>query len=75
VESGSGVHLVFITEPTTGCVPALEEIRDAVRREWANARRLEANEPFYQGLLKRCSVTVERPQPAGIERRVTEVRR
>lgn len=72
VESGYGVHLVFITERTTRRVPALEEIRDAVRREWANARRLEANEQFYQGLLKRY--TVERPQPAGVEGRVTEVR-
>jgi hypothetical protein len=75
VESGYGVHLVFITERTTGRVPALEEIRDPVRREWANARRLEANQQFYQGLLKRYTVTVERPQPAGVERRVTEVRR
>ena len=61
VESGYGVHLVFISERTTGHVPALEEIRDAVRREWANVRQLEANEQFYQGLLKRYTVTVERP--------------
>jgi hypothetical protein len=74
VESGYGLHLVFITERTTGRVPMLEEIRDAVRREWANVRRLEANEQFYQGLLKRYTVTVERPQPAGVEGRVTEVR-
>jgi hypothetical protein len=59
VESGYGVHLVFITERTTGRVPALEEIRDDVRREWANVRRLEANEQFYQGLLRRYTVTVE----------------
>jgi hypothetical protein len=43
VASGYGVHLVFITERTTGRVPALEEIRDVVRREWAYVRRLEAN--------------------------------
>jgi hypothetical protein len=75
VESGYGVHLVFISERTIGRLPALEEIRDAVRRKWANARRLEANEQFYQGLLKHYTVTVERPQPAGVERRVTEVQR
>ena len=74
VESGYGVHLVFISERTTGRVPALEEIRDAVRREWANVWRLEANEQFYQGLLRRYTVSVERPQPAGVEGRVTEVR-
>jgi PPIC-type PPIASE domain len=70
VESGYGVHLVYITERTTGRVPALEEIRDTVRREWANVRRLEANERFYQRLLKRYTVTVERRQPPGGERRV-----
>jgi len=43
-----------------GGVPALDDVREAVRREWANARRLEANDVFYRGLLKRYSVTVER---------------
>jgi hypothetical protein len=62
VESGYGVHLVFVSETTEGRIPTLAEVRDAVRREWANARRLEANEKFYQDLLKRYTVTIERPQ-------------
>jgi hypothetical protein len=64
VESGYGVHLVWISDRTEGRVPALTEVRDAVRREWANARRLETNEKFYQELLKRYVVTIERPSPA-----------
>jgi len=60
LESGYGVHLVLVSERTEGRVPALAEVRDAVRREWANARRLEANEKFYQELLKRYVVTIER---------------
>jgi hypothetical protein len=64
VESGYGVHLVWISDRTEGRVPALAEVRDAVRREWANTRRLEANEKFYQELLKRYVVTIERPSPA-----------
>ncbi len=63
VQSGYGVHLVFVGQRTGGRVPALEEVREAVRREWANAERLEANEKFYQRLLKRYTVTIERPQP------------
>jgi hypothetical protein len=63
VESGYGVHLVWITERTEGRLPALAEVRDAVRREWTNARRLEANEKFYQELLKRYTVTIERAEP------------
>jgi hypothetical protein len=64
VASGYGVHLVWISERTEGRVPELAEVRDAVRREWANTRRLEANEKFYQELLKRYSITVERPKAA-----------
>jgi parvulin-like peptidyl-prolyl cis-trans isomerase-like protein len=62
VESGYGVHLVFVSETTEGHVPTLEEVRNAVRREWANARRLAANEKFYQEVLKRYTVTIEPPQ-------------
>ncbi len=60
VESGYGIHLVFITERTEGRQPALPDVRDAVRREWDNARRLEANEKFYQKLLKKYAVSVEK---------------
>ena len=63
VESGYGVHLVWINERTEGRLPALAEVRDAVRREWANARRLESNEKFYQELLKRYTVIIERAEP------------
>ena len=73
VESGYGVHLVLVSERTEGRVPALEEVRDAVRAEWANTRRSEVNEKFYQELLKRYVVTVERPKPLE-EKRITEAR-
>jgi hypothetical protein len=63
VESGYGVHLVWINERTEGRLPALAEVRDAVRREWGTARRLESNEKFYQELLKRYTVTIERAEP------------
>jgi hypothetical protein len=64
VESGYGVHLVFVEERTEGRLPELAEVCDAVRRDWSNARRLESNEKFFQSVLKRYSVTVEKPDPA-----------
>jgi hypothetical protein len=73
IESGYGVHLVWVSERTEGRLPALAEVRDAVRRDWANARRLETNEKFYQELLKRYVVTIERPQPAK-EKRIAEAK-
>lgn len=63
VESGYGLHLVLVSERTEGRVHVLAEARDAVRREWANTRRLESNEKFYQELLKRYTVTIERAEP------------
>ena len=56
------MHLVLVSERTEGRLPALAEVRDAVRREWANTRRLESNEKFYQELLKHYAVTIERPE-------------
>ena len=63
-ESGFGVHLVLMAKRTDGSMPALEDVRAAVRREWINARRLEANENFYRTLLQRYTVTIERPEAA-----------
>jgi hypothetical protein len=63
VESGYGVHLVWVSERTEARLPALAEVRDAVRREWENAQRLEANEKFYLELLKRYTVTIEGLEP------------
>jgi hypothetical protein len=72
VESGYGVHLVLVSERTEGHLPALAEVRDAVRREWDNARRLEANDRFYQELLKRYTVTIESTGSAAEQKKVAE---
>ena len=52
IESAFGVHLVFVSERMEGRMPALAEVRDAVRREWDDANRLEANEKI---LPRTCS--------------------
>lgn len=64
VESGYGMHLVQVSERTEPRVPALSEVREAVKREWQLARRVEASEKFYQNLLQRYTVTIEQPRPA-----------
>jgi hypothetical protein len=64
VPSTYGAHLVLVGDRTEARVPALEEVRDAVRRDWGNALRAEASERYYRELLRRYSVTVEPPQPA-----------
>ena len=70
VESGYGVHLVLVSERTEGRLPALAEVRDAVRRDWENAQRLEMNDKFYQELLKRYTLTIEGLEPAEKEKKL-----
>ena len=55
-----------------GQVPALAEVHDAVRREWDEAHRLEANDKFYQELLKHYTVTIEKPETAGSKKSRSE---
>ena len=64
VESGYGMHLVLVEERTEGRLPELAEVRDAVSRDWTNARRLESNEKFFQSLLKHYEIVVEKIDPA-----------
>lgn len=59
VESSYGVHLVFVDERTERRNPALEDVRDAVRRELLNVRQLEANKKFYDGLRERYTIDIE----------------
>jgi hypothetical protein len=59
IESGYGVHLVYVDDVAEGRMPALPEVRDVVRREWADARRQEANEQRYKAMLKGYVVIIE----------------
>jgi len=61
ISSGFGQHFVFISERISGNLPALDDVRPAVRREWANARRLEAEQKLYASLRNRYEIVVEAP--------------
>ena len=59
VQSSYGNHVVFVDERTERGTPALEDVRDAVRRELLNVRRSESNKKFYDGLRKRYTISIE----------------
>jgi len=61
--SGYGAHLVFVHERIAGRLPPFEEVKEAVRRAWAAAQREAAIEQLYATLLRRYTVTVEKPPP------------
>ena len=59
VESGFGLHLVFIETREAGRLPALDEVRDAVQREWLSERRREAVDLMYERLAGKYTIEVE----------------
>src|SRR3972149_4873862 len=61
LESGYGLHLVFVRAMVEGRMPELTEVREAGERGWAAARRREWTEAFYQGLRDKYTVRVELP--------------
>jgi hypothetical protein len=63
ISSTFGQHFVNIGERISGTLPPLDAVRETVRREWSNARRLEAEQKLYGSLRERYEIVVE-TQPA-----------
>ena len=64
LRSPYGLHLVLVTERSGGRQPALDEVRDRVRRELLAARRERMNHEYLEGLLEKYEVTIEWPRSA-----------
>ena len=62
--SSFGAHFIFVDERTKGSLPPLATVREAVQREWLNARRVEAEEKLYRTLRARYEIVVERAPEA-----------
>ena len=58
VESAYGVHLVRILDSLPGRMPQLEEVRDAVLRDWKSAKAREVRELHYGRLRERYVVEI-----------------
>jgi PPIC-type PPIASE domain len=64
IPSSFGVHFVFVDERAKGSLPSLDSVREAVQREWLNARRIEAEQKLYRTLRDRYQIVVETPPKA-----------
>jgi hypothetical protein len=62
VQSGYGLHLVYVSERTEGRFSPLAEVREAVKREWLSARREEVMEATYRKMREKYAVVVQPPQ-------------
>jgi hypothetical protein len=65
VPSGYGLHLVCVDDRTAGRNATLDEVRDAVRRDWANERRIAATDTQVRRLMERYRIDIERPDGGG----------
>lgn len=59
VESGFGLHLVFIEARDAGRIPELQEVREAVQREWLSQRRQQSVDLLYERLAENYAVEIE----------------
>lgn len=64
ISSSFGAHFIFIDERTNGSLPPLDTVREAVQREWLNARRAAAEDKLYRTLRDRYQIVVEKPPKA-----------
>ena len=60
IKSTFGTHLVQVNKREPGRVPALSEVRAAVKREWATEQRKKLEDKRFAELLKRYDVSIER---------------
>jgi hypothetical protein len=61
IASSFGIHIVRVAERRSGRIPDLAEIRDAVAREWRNAKRKSLEADRLAALLKRYEVVIAQP--------------
>jgi hypothetical protein len=62
IPSPYGLHFVLLEEHAQGTLQSLDAVRQAVRREWMNARRIEAEEKLYRTLRARFEIVVDAPE-------------
>jgi len=66
IRSGYGLHLVFVKERRDRRMPDLNEVREAVKRDWMAERQKELKDAAYAKIRERYSVTVEMPKTTAV---------
>ena len=69
VASAYGLHLVRILERRAARMPSLEEVRDAVLRDWKAAKAMAIRQLHYDRLRARYVVEIRRADGQPVERR------
>jgi len=61
LRSGYGLHLVFVQARRPGRAPELDEVKDAIERDYLSDRRKRQLESMYARLLEQYDVRIEMP--------------
>jgi hypothetical protein len=64
IRSGFGTHLVLLRKVVAGRHPRLEDVREAVQRDWHAEQRARANDESYRRMLSNYRIAIESPPPA-----------
>jgi hypothetical protein len=67
IASSFGQHFVYIDARISGGLQTLDAVREAVLREWSNARRMEAEQKLYSSLREHYEIVVESPPAASAQ--------
>ena len=59
IASGFGLHLIYIEDRQDGRPAMLDEVRDAVQRDWFSKRRRDSIDGLYERLAEDYSIEVE----------------
>ncbi len=60
VESGYGLHLVWLNEKTDARMPQLASVIDKVRTDWMSEQRQKTNKEIYERFKERYEIVVEK---------------
>jgi hypothetical protein len=67
VRSAYGLHVVIVDQRQSGRLLELDEVLDAVRRDWEHLNRQTLADNFYRGLKEKYQVSIEWPNMAPSE--------
>jgi len=59
IMSGFGLHLVFVKDRVEGRLAKLEDVRDAVQRDWFATRRRDSVDGLYERLAENYTIEFE----------------
>jgi peptidyl-prolyl cis-trans isomerase C len=72
IESGYGLHLIYINEKVDARMPELAAVIDKVRTDWMFEQRQKTNKAIYEQFRDRYEIVVEMPDQSDVKKKTDE---